>query len=267
MAEKYKIGELAKKFGVSVQTIRFYEEKGLLTPTKDEHSGYRYYDNWNINFLLDIIQLKKQSFSLNETKEILTSKSLEDISNFYNSKEIELVKKVHELESIIEFLENQKRTLNNFSKYKNTFKVVDSPRLLFHGYRDNKKLLDNLDNETEKWIQLIPEATATFYFNNIDFAHLEDIDYLWGYSISSKLGIEKGLDFQKNMFIPSQKALYCTFEAGDEHTFTDSFKKVIENAQKQGYTLTYNPFGRLLMRTQNNNHMKRYFELWLPIAQ
>ena len=50
MTEKYKIGELAKKFGVSVQTIRFYEEKGLLTPTKDEHSGYRYYDNWNINY-------------------------------------------------------------------------------------------------------------------------------------------------------------------------------------------------------------------------
>lgn len=27
MTEKYKIGELAKKFGVSVQTIRFYEKK------------------------------------------------------------------------------------------------------------------------------------------------------------------------------------------------------------------------------------------------
>lgn len=265
MAEKYKIGELAKKFGVSVQTIRFYEEKGLLTPTKDEHTGYRYYDNWNINFLLDIIQLKKQSFSLNETKEILTSKSLENITQYYNSKEIELIKKIHELEEIVNYLENQKRTMNDFYKHIDTFKIVKSPRLLFHSYRSNEKLLNALNNETDQWIQMIPEASPTFYINQIDLNTLDNINYLWGYSISSKKGIDKDLDFQNNQFISSQKALYCTFEAGDEHTFSRSLKKVIEKARKQNYTLISNPFGRLIIRTQDNNHMKRYFEIWLPI--
>ena len=88
---------------------------------------------------------------------------------------------------------------------------------------------------------------------------LLDIEFIYGNSVNNA----SSLSF--HMFIPSKKALYCTFEAGDEHTFTSSFKKVIENAKKQGYTLISNPFGRLLMRTQNENHMKRYFELWLPI--
>ncbi|MEK5794777.1 MerR family DNA-binding transcriptional regulator, partial [Acinetobacter nosocomialis] len=42
---KYLIGELAKKSHVAVDTIRFYEKRGLLQPAKRAENNYRYYDD------------------------------------------------------------------------------------------------------------------------------------------------------------------------------------------------------------------------------
>ncbi len=64
-----KIGEFAKLFNVSLKTIRFYEEKNLLKPAYiDEFSGYRYYDDYNIETMRKILYLKDLGFSLDEIK-------------------------------------------------------------------------------------------------------------------------------------------------------------------------------------------------------
>ena len=64
-----KIGEFAKLFNVSLKTIRFYEEKNLIKPAYiDEFSGYRYYDDYNIETMRKIIYLKDLGFSLDEIK-------------------------------------------------------------------------------------------------------------------------------------------------------------------------------------------------------
>jgi DNA-binding transcriptional MerR regulator len=40
----YGIGELARLTGLTVRTIRFYSDSGLLPPTERTHAGYRMYD-------------------------------------------------------------------------------------------------------------------------------------------------------------------------------------------------------------------------------
>lgn len=42
--DRYGIGELARLTGLSVRTIRFYSDSGLLPPTERTHAGYRMYD-------------------------------------------------------------------------------------------------------------------------------------------------------------------------------------------------------------------------------
>lgn len=62
-----KIGELSNITNVSVQTIRFYESKGLINPIEvDRWTGYRYYDETSIIRLSEINYLKDLGFSLDE---------------------------------------------------------------------------------------------------------------------------------------------------------------------------------------------------------
>lgn len=70
----FTIGEVGKVCGVSSSTIRRLEERGLLTPAQvDEQSGYRYYDTYNINKILQIIAFQKMGLSYDDVLEFYGS--------------------------------------------------------------------------------------------------------------------------------------------------------------------------------------------------
>lgn len=65
MQEKYTISELARLFGISNQTLRYYDKIGLFQPAQtDRNTGYRYYSYNQFFHLSMIIQLKRLNFSL-----------------------------------------------------------------------------------------------------------------------------------------------------------------------------------------------------------
>ncbi len=67
-----KIGELARICNVSPQTLRYYDEEGLLCPDRiDPHTGYRYYVPEKVELFRRIQAYKDVGFSLEEIKELL----------------------------------------------------------------------------------------------------------------------------------------------------------------------------------------------------
>ena len=70
--KRFKIGEVARKSGVPVKTIRYYEEIGLLVPTvQRSETGYRLFDVKVLNRLAFIKRSQSLGLSLSEIKEIL----------------------------------------------------------------------------------------------------------------------------------------------------------------------------------------------------
>lgn len=70
---KYKIGEVSKKFGISIRLLRYYDEIELLIPSFRDENGYRYYNNSDIIKLEQILLFQMLDFSLQEIKELLNS--------------------------------------------------------------------------------------------------------------------------------------------------------------------------------------------------
>lgn len=66
------IGQMAKISGVGVETIRFYERKGLLAEPKRRDSGYRQFDSEALDRLNFIQGSKQLGFTLSEIKELLS---------------------------------------------------------------------------------------------------------------------------------------------------------------------------------------------------
>jgi DNA-binding transcriptional MerR regulator/effector-binding domain-containing protein len=66
------IGQFSRATGFSIKTLRFYHERGLLIPASvDEQTGYRYYDDFNLDRARIIAQLRKMELPLEQIKEIL----------------------------------------------------------------------------------------------------------------------------------------------------------------------------------------------------
>lgn len=75
--ELFQIEEAAKKTGLTTRTLRYYEEKGLLVPTRHGDSNYRLYTQADIERLERIKQLKDLlSFSLDEIRELMENENL-----------------------------------------------------------------------------------------------------------------------------------------------------------------------------------------------
>lgn len=78
-----KIGEFANLFNISIKTVRFYEEKELISPCFiDKYSGYRYYDDNNIEQMKKILYLKSLGLSLDEIKNYNENSANEKIKQF-----------------------------------------------------------------------------------------------------------------------------------------------------------------------------------------
>ncbi|WP_457634334.1 heavy metal-responsive transcriptional regulator, partial [Oceanithermus desulfurans] len=66
-----RIGELARAAGVSVDTLRFYERRGLLAPAARSEGGYRLYDEAALARLAFIQRAKALGFTLAEIGGVL----------------------------------------------------------------------------------------------------------------------------------------------------------------------------------------------------
>lgn len=66
-----KIGELASRTGVSVQTVRYYEQRGLLPEPDRTRSGYRDFDESDLLRLRFVLRAKDLGFTLSEIGELL----------------------------------------------------------------------------------------------------------------------------------------------------------------------------------------------------
>ena len=66
------IGRLAKKVNVNVETIRYYERRGLMPEPPRSESGYRHYPQESVARIRFIIHAKELGFSLKEVAELLS---------------------------------------------------------------------------------------------------------------------------------------------------------------------------------------------------
>jgi DNA-binding transcriptional MerR regulator len=66
-----RIGELAKKAGVTVQSVRFYERRGLLKPPPRTASGYRNYHQADVDRIAFIKWCQPLGFTLKEVRELI----------------------------------------------------------------------------------------------------------------------------------------------------------------------------------------------------
>jgi DNA-binding transcriptional MerR regulator len=67
----FTIGVLARSAGVSVETVRYYERRGLLEQPASEGFGYRQYTEEDLRRLEFVRRAKNLGFTLNEIRELL----------------------------------------------------------------------------------------------------------------------------------------------------------------------------------------------------
>ncbi|ROO63113.1 DNA-binding transcriptional MerR regulator [Micromonospora sp. Llam0] len=69
--ELMQIGEVAERTGLSLRTIRYYEEVGIVEPSARSQGGFRLYTDDDVDRLQVVKRMKPLEFTLEQTRELL----------------------------------------------------------------------------------------------------------------------------------------------------------------------------------------------------
>lgn len=131
----YRIGEFARIVDISVRTLRYYDECGVLKPNEiDKFTGYRYYNDKNIAECELIKLLKYVDFTLDEI--IVYKDNLNDDA---------IKKKQKEIEKMIKLLKLKHSRLSLMSK-----ELEDGKIKTYTRNSEDKVLRRNYEREINK---------------------------------------------------------------------------------------------------------------------
>ena len=107
------INELSKKTGVTIHTIRYYENLGLIQGTTDENvrtNNYKHYDDGVVERLEIIMEAKEVGFTLAEIRKLLeswysTDESRVEQVQLFKTKIEEVTTKIRQLKKVKKRLE------------------------------------------------------------------------------------------------------------------------------------------------------------------
>lgn len=108
------IGQIARRAGVGIETVRFYERQGLLDEPPRGDSGYRQYEEAVIDQLRFIRRAKELGFTLKEIKELLDLRV--DSATPCGEVKKRAEAKIVDIESKIRTLQRMKRSLVKLTK-------------------------------------------------------------------------------------------------------------------------------------------------------
>lgn len=139
---EYIIGEMSKMSGVSVRTLRYYDQIKLLKPSRINESGYRVYSSKEVDTLQQILFYREIGLCLEDIKKIIFDSKI-DINKSLESHLILLNERKKNIEILIE---NVNKTIRNL---KGVEKMTDKEK--FEGFKQN--MIDNNEKQYGKEIR------------------------------------------------------------------------------------------------------------------
>ena len=115
-----QINEFAKLAGVSVRTLHYYDEIGLLKPAfVDEQNGYRFYDEISLERMQEILFYRELDFELKSIAEIFSSPDYDKQKALAEQRKLLILKK-ERLERIIAALDSAEKGKITMSAFDNS---------------------------------------------------------------------------------------------------------------------------------------------------
>ena len=103
-----KISDVARLTGVTVRTLHYYDEIGLLKPSEVTQAGYRVYNDADLEVLQQILFFRELDFSLEDIRKIMQNPAYEKESALRKQKEL-LLQKRSRLDSLIALVDKTLR--------------------------------------------------------------------------------------------------------------------------------------------------------------
>lgn len=268
----YRIGMFSKINKVTVKTLRYYDEVGLLKPEfVDNLNGYRYYTSDQLPVLHKIIALRQIGFSIDEISEILNGHNIFKI--FEKKKDIVeslIQKNIEQLTQITHYLEKLKEDFS--MNYEVVLKelpevIVYSRRMIIQNYDAYFQIIPKIGEEITKanpdLKSTVPEYCFVIYHDG-EYKE-KDIDVEFCEAVTS---IGKDTETIKFKKIKKEPFAACVLHKGPYKTLGNAYAHLFKWIEDNGYEVSNPPRESYIDGIWNKEDENQWLtELQIPVVK
>lgn len=270
MVPQYKIGDVSKILGISPDLLRYYEKKGIVRPQKDKTNDYRYYEAWDINFLIECLWYKQYGFGLAEVERIIAGSSFDELLDILSDKQDELIAEIISKEMLLKNLHTKMDMLEQVKGKLDTFAIERCPEGIAYSNRRNFQYDESREMRLlgQEWSRYFP-FICRFYTVEEQVVLNRGSDISWGYLMPAEY--EEALEAEVRppvKRIVSQRCVHTVIRQEGKYNFAPPLLyPMAEYAKKQGLTICGAAWGTLLCSVREHGVMTGYFDAWLPVKE
>lgn len=264
----YRIGQFAKKMGVTPDFLKFYEQQGILHPRTAEN-GYRYYGFEQSGTILECMRLKNYGFSVREIDELLSS-DLDTVQEKTDLLIQRLEEKILFQQRIVSEHRKLSQLLERMGQNRSSWSVEWGEEMLFLPHSNRKTFLENPEiyEILKSWISLMPLVKSAMELPQCCLSPdtpPQAWDYHWGLIISKAQAQEIGLPVNPAVKTLPRRRLFQFYFKGMDAEFSFPVKLALEQLNKLGLTPTADAYSTVFLYGNMNQSPSRCGVISIPI--
>lgn len=269
-----QIGRVAALFGLTPETLRYYENEGLLSPFKNPQNGYREYSFQDLLFLTDLMFYRNIGIPIRDIKRIKDGLGMEEISLLIEEKKEEMEEKLRRQQASLTKLNNWLNFHTESVDYYQKYDLRPMPAALRIGsyQRSYEKSLLELQQyivteQKGKGAQLLMPEDISFFLTPSFFYDLSQPDPR---SLNHYMVLDKSLS-QNLRFDFSRADAELTEEAAGRSLFTVvkysedplmMLQPLLDHAAAHGLKLSGHVYGRQSINTYDGHSCTEYYRVY-----
>lgn len=263
--ETYKISQIAKLLGLSSDTIRFYEKKGLVHPSVNPDNQYREYDLDNILEMLDIIYYRHLDISLQDIQSICTSRSRENMYELLLKKKQETEEKIRYEQQLLKKLTCISETYQRVESNQNicSIKAFPTSVILFESEKTSDFFTQQIAHLTQDQF-VFCSLFKTYHIDNCDIQPRKTI-----IALEQDIMEELHMDYPQAQLIKAHKqpCVFLVIHMLHSQIHPEDIAPLLTYAAKQKLTLQNTLYLREIPLTSYQDDQNYYAELYIPICE
>ncbi|SMP66130.1 MerR family transcriptional regulator [Anoxynatronum buryatiense] len=267
---RLRIGEVKKILGVSAETLRFFDKKGVVVPTRHPDNNYRTYEGRDVNRIVRYKYLRRLDFSLEESVDFISEISSQEALEMMSQQEMAVAAKIREYQEVLQQLAYQKdlyqRIITMVGKYQ---------REVLPAYRFYANQMDRVfetramqNDHTRQWIDEMPRSVVAFHIPR------EKIDVpgciYWGYAILDITGDheDRAPHLPVTVCHKAQDTVFTVIYCIDEDlTIPERFQPLKDYLKAEGLQIDGDLFGTVVHHQVIDEKPHLHFAVWVPVKE
>ena len=270
--KQYRIGDFAEQMGVSIDFIKYYEEKGLIKSWKDPKNRYHYYPFNQSSTVMQIQYFRSMGYNVKEIHDLLHTLNTEQTLQQFASKAEELEQSRQRLDYTISQLRFFQSALQRGQKHQ--WYITQTPDTYYLPHTNDEEYIRDAETAArmKQWNSHFPYVyILDRWFWDADKKEYTGMQH--GRAIDAHIARRLKLDVHEPAcFVPTARCLEYYLEYTHDISFdqantltTQKYEDVFRIIRQQNFKIVGDMFVRYITLMDQDGKQKELDVVYVPI--